>query len=221
MRSFQGHIPLLGPRNGTPRTGNLNVSSFTAHRPLLEGQLSTPLHHSIGQIRDETFQVATWEGDALTLRTNRASCLRLSRKSSRGLRRSPRVGWDVAGAALSGHCFFLLRVGDGLLLGRVLSTAAAAKSLQWRPTLCDPPVPGILTGVGCHFLLQRVKVKSESEVAQSCPTRGNPMDCSPPGSSVHGFSRQEHWSGAHCLLPRFALEGANGSCYRLHPRDHH
>ena len=41
------------------------------------------------------------------------------------------------------------------------------------------------TGVGCHFLLQCVKVKSESEVAQSCPTLGDPMDCSPPGSSVH------------------------------------
>ena len=37
--------------------------------------------------------------------------------------------------------------------------------------------------------------KSESEVAQSCPTLSNPMDCSLPGSSVHGFSRQEYWSG--------------------------
>ena len=42
-------------------------------------------------------------------------------------------------------------------------------------------------GVGCHFLLQCVKVKSESEVAQSCPTPRDPMDCSPPGSSVHGI----------------------------------
>ena len=42
------------------------------------------------------------------------------------------------------------------------------------------------TGVGCHFLLQCVKVKSESEVAQSCPTPSDPMDCSLPGSSVHG-----------------------------------
>ena len=41
------------------------------------------------------------------------------------------------------------------------------------------------SGVGCHFLLQCVKVKSESEVAQSCPTLPNPMDCSPPGSSAH------------------------------------
>ena len=46
--------------------------------------------------------------------------------------------------------------------------------------------PGKNTGVGCHFLLQCMKVKSESEVAQSCPTLSDPMDCSPPGSSVHG-----------------------------------
>ena len=47
--------------------------------------------------------------------------------------------------------------------------------------------PGKNTGVGCHFLLQCMKVKSESEVAESCPTLGNPMDCSPPGSSIHGI----------------------------------
>ena len=41
--------------------------------------------------------------------------------------------------------------------------------------------------MGCHFLLQCVKVKSESEVAQSYPTLSDPMDCSPPGSSVHGI----------------------------------
>ena len=47
--------------------------------------------------------------------------------------------------------------------------------------------PGKSTGVGCHFLLQCVKVKSESEVAQLCLTLSDPMDCSPPGSSVHGI----------------------------------
>ena len=47
--------------------------------------------------------------------------------------------------------------------------------------------PGKNTGVGCHFLLQRRKVESESEVTQSCLTLRNPMDCSPPGSSVHGI----------------------------------
>ena len=43
------------------------------------------------------------------------------------------------------------------------------------------------TGVGCHFLLQCMKVKSQSEVAQLCPTLSDPVDCSPPGSSVHGI----------------------------------
>ena len=82
----------------------------------------------------------------------------------------------------------------------VLTTPAADadKSLQSCPTLCDPidgsppgsPVPGILqarTRVGCHFLLQCMKVKSESEVAQSCPTLSDLMDFSLSGSSVHGI----------------------------------
>ena len=47
--------------------------------------------------------------------------------------------------------------------------------------------PGKNTAVGCHFLLQCMKVKSESEVAQSFPTLSNPMDCSLPGSSIHGI----------------------------------
>ena len=50
----------------------------------------------------------------------------------------------------------------------------------------SPDSPGKNTGVGCLFLLQCMKVKSESEVAQSCPTLSDPMDRSPPGSSVHG-----------------------------------
>ena len=57
------------------------------------------------------------------------------------------------------------------------------------------------TGVGCHFLLQCMKVKSETEVAQSCLTPSDPMDCSPPGSSVHGIfqARVLEW-GCHCFL---------------------
>ena len=47
--------------------------------------------------------------------------------------------------------------------------------------------PGKNTGVGFHFLLQYMKVKSESELAQSCPTLSDPMDCSLPGSSIHGI----------------------------------
>ena len=78
------------------------------------------------------------------------------------------------------------------------AAAAAAKSLQLCPTvsphrrqLTRPQrpwdSPGKNTGAGCHFLLQCMKVKSESEVAQSCPTLSDPTDCSLPGSSVHGI----------------------------------
>ena len=49
--------------------------------------------------------------------------------------------------------------------------------------------PGKNTGVGCHFLLQCTKVENESEVAQSYPTLSDPMDCSLPGSSIHGIFR--------------------------------
>ena len=81
----------------------------------------------------------------------------------------------------------------------IIAAAAVAKSLQSCLTLCDsrdgsPPgsprpwdSPGKNTGVGCHFLLQCMKVKSESKVARSCPTPSDPMDCSLPGSSVHGI----------------------------------
>ena len=59
-------------------------------------------------------------------------------------------------------------------------------------------------GVGCHFLLQCMKVKSESEVAQSCPTLSDPIDCSPPGSSVHGIfqARVLEWGAIAFSEPR-------------------
>ena len=58
-----------------------------------------------------------------------------------------------------------------------------------QPTRLPRPwdSPGKNTGVGCHFLLQCMKVKSESEVAQSCLTPSDPMDCSLSGSSIHGI----------------------------------
>ena len=60
---------------------------------------------------------------------------------------------------------------------------------RWQPArlLCHWDSPGKNTGVGCHFLLQCMKVKSESGVAHSCPTLSDPMVCSLPGSSVHGI----------------------------------
>ena len=92
--------------------------------------------------------------------------------------------------------------------------AAAAKSLQSYPTLCGPhrwqptrlpcpwDSPGKNTGVGCHFLLQCMRVKSESEVAQLCPTLCDPTDCSPPCSSVQArdFPGKSTGVGCHCLL---------------------
>ena len=58
-----------------------------------------------------------------------------------------------------------------------------------QPTRLPRPwdSPGKNTGVGCHFLLQCMKVKSQSEVAQSCLTLRDPVDCSLPGSSIHGI----------------------------------
>ena len=90
-------------------------------------------------------------------------------------------------------------------------TAAAAKSLQSCLTLCDPidgspsgsprpwDSPGKNTGVGCHFLLQCMKVKNQNEVAQSCLTPCDPMDCSLPGSSVHGIfqARVLEWGATY------------------------
>ena len=60
---------------------------------------------------------------------------------------------------------------------------------RWQPTRLPHrwDSPGKNTVVGCHFLLQCMKVKSEREVSQSCLTLSDPMDCTPPGSSVHGI----------------------------------
>ena len=79
-----------------------------------------------------------------------------------------------------------------------------------QPTRLHHPwdSPGKNTGVGCHFLLQCMQVKSESEVSQSCPTPSNPMDCSLPGSSVHGIfqARVLEWGAI-----AFSLENAQSS----------
>ena len=75
-----------------------------------------------------------------------------------------------------------------------------------QPTrLCRPwGSPGKNTGVGCHFLLQCMKVKSESGVAQSCLTLSDPMDCSLPGSSIHGIfqARVLEWVAIGGLKPK-------------------
>ena len=67
----------------------------------------------------------------------------------------------------------------------------------WQPTSlpCRWDSPGKNTGVGCHVLLQGMKVKSGNEVAKACLTLSDPMDCSPPGFSIHGIFQAKHWSG--------------------------
>ena len=72
-----------------------------------------------------------------------------------------------------------------LLLSRFSRVWPHRRQPTRLPHPCDSP--GKNTGVGCHFLLQHTKVKSESEVTQSCLTLSDPLDCSPPGSSIHGI----------------------------------
>ena len=77
-----------------------------------------------------------------------------------------------------------------------------------QPTRLPRPwdSPGKNTGVGCHFLLQCIKVKSESEVAQSCLTLVTPWTTAHQASPSMGFSRQEYWSGVPLPSPSSALE---------------
>ena len=76
-----------------------------------------------------------------------------------------------------------------LLLSQASVVSDSVRPHRWQPTRlpCPWDSPGKISGVDCHFLLQCIQVKSESEVAQSCPTLSDPLDCSLPGSSVHGI----------------------------------
>ena len=92
------------------------------------------------------------------------------------------------------RCVISTRISSQGLLLLLSCPSVMSDSMQphrWQPTRLPRPwdSPGKNTGVGCHLLLQCMKVKSESEVAQSCPTLSDPMDCSLPGSSVHGISQ--------------------------------
>ena len=121
------------------------------------------------------------------------------------------IPWTVAPPQTAAHSFSVHVIPQARILEWVAVSYARgllvtlhelrlAKSLQSCLTLCDPidiwqptrlprpwDSPGKNTGVGCRFLLQCMKVKSESEVAQSCPTLSDPMDCSLPGSSIYGI----------------------------------
>ena len=88
----------------------------------------------------------------------------------------------------------------------------SARPHRWQPTRLFHPwdSPGKNTGVGCHFLLQFMQVKSESEVAQSCPTLSDPMDCSSPGSSIRGIfqARVLEWGAI-----AFSESGVGGTLF--------
>ena len=85
--------------------------------------------------------------------------------------------------------------------------SSSVRPHRWQPTgrLHPWDSPGKNTGVGCHFLLQCMKVKRESEVAQSCPTLRDPMDGSPPGSSVYGIFQARVLEGVPLPSPSCIL----------------
>ena len=114
-----------------------------------------------------------------------------------------------------------------------LSVAAAAakscptlQSHRRQPTRppCPWDSPGKNTGVGCHSLLQCMKVKSESEVAQSCPTLNDPMDCSLPGSSNNVIfqARLLEWGAiafsSICLIDTYSMDEFNSDDHYIYYR---
>ena len=86
----------------------------------------------------------------------------------------------------------------------------------WQPTRLPRPwdSPGTNSGVGCHFLLQCMQMKSESEVALSCPTPSDPMDCSLPGSTIHGIfqARVLEWGAIAFSLLLLVCRYARDHC---------
>ena len=95
-------------------------------------------------------------------------------------------------------------------------TSVISQSVRPRrrqPTRLPRPwdSPGKNTGVGCHVLLQCMKGKSENDVAQSCPTLSDPMDCSLPGSSIHGIfqARVMEWGA----IARWTKIQKSGNCW--------
>ena len=87
-------------------------------------------------------------------------------------------------------------------------TAAHQASSPWDS-------PGENTGVGCHFLLQCMKVKSESELAQSCPTPATPWTAAYQAPPSMGFSRQKYWSGLPLPSPSMNLTYSNFGIVKL------
>ena len=124
-------------------------------------------------------------------------------------------------------CAKLNEQGDNIQPCCCYVTSVMSDSVQphrQEPTRLPHPwdSPGKNTGVGCHFLLQCMKVKSESEVAQLCPTLRDPMDCSLPGSSIHGIfqARVLEW-GAITFSDDESIYRSNSLTFRFSCKPHH
>ena len=109
-----------------------------------------------------------------------------------------------------------------MLLLLLLSHFSRVRPHRWQPTRLPCPWDslGKNTGVGCHVLLQCRKVKSEGEVAELCLTPSDPMDCSLPGSSIHGIcqARVLEWGAiAFSRIPFFLKNGWLSFCVVLAP----
>ena len=95
---------------------------------------------------------------------------------------------QTQGKGMGGHLFYFFLIRQFCCcVASVASDSVPPHKRQPTRLLHLRDSQGKNTGLGCHFLLQCMKAKSESEVAQSCPTLSDPMDCSLPGSSVHGI----------------------------------
>ena len=110
-------------------------------------------------------------------------------------------------------CILSLKLIDILTLLSCFSHVRLCATRRRQPTRLSHPwdSPGKNTGVGCHCLLQCMKVKSKSEVAQSCLTLSDPMGCSLPGSSIHGIfqARVLEWGAIALYLPYFqSIQGS-------------
>ena len=106
------------------------------------------------------------------------------------LRRQPTrllCPWDSPGKNTGVGFHFLLQCMHACQVASAVSDSVRPHRQQATRLPCPWDSPGKSTGVGCHCLLQSMKVKSASEVTQSCLTLSDPMDCSPPGSSAPGI----------------------------------
>ena len=120
------------------------------------------------------------------------------------------MNWEVRGTCVGDGGLGSMKESKGIegVSHSVMSDALGPSVLQPTRLPCPWDSPGKNTGVGCHFLLPCMKVKSESEVTQSCPTLSDLMDCSLRGSSIHGIfqARVLEWGAinkeATCKLGR-------------------